>query len=78
MQYMLPETTELARVLCVAMVEPTFGRALLDNPLRAVRSHPQYQFTLTEDEQRLLAQPNVGTLEELAVSIERQRYRRSS
>ena len=67
------ETTELARVLCVAMVEPTFGRALLDNPVRAVQSHPHHRFRLTEDEQRLLVQPGAYTIEELAARIERQR-----
>lgn len=68
-----PETTELARVLCVAMVEPTFGRALLDNPVGALQSHPRYQFRLTEAEKQLLIQPGVYSLEELAARIERQR-----
>lgn len=67
------ETTELARVLCVAMVEPLFGRALLDNPLGAVNNHPRHRFKLTEAETQLLVQPDVGTLEELAARIEQQR-----
>jgi hypothetical protein len=70
-----PETTELARVLCVAMIEPLFGKALLDNPIGAIKSHPRHQFKLTEIEQQLLVQPDVYTLEELAARIERQRQR---
>lgn len=68
------ETTELARVLCLAMVEPSFGQALLDNPVRAVRSCAQHDFRLTEEEQHLLLQYSLcSSIEELAARIERQR-----
>lgn len=68
------ETTELARVLCLAMVEPSFGQALLDNPVRAVRSCAQHDFQLTEEEQYLLLQYRLcGSIEELAARIEHQR-----
>lgn len=68
------ETTELARVLCLAMVEPSFGQALLDNPERAVHSYAQHDFRLTEEEQSLLAQYRLcGSIEELAARIEHQR-----
>lgn len=68
------ETTELARVLCLAMVEPSFGQALLDNPVRAVHSCAQHNFQLTEEEQYLLLQYRLcGSIEELAARIEHQR-----
>lgn len=67
------ETTELARVLCVAMVEPLFGCALLSDPLAAVQNHPQHRFRLTDAEAQLLMQTEACTLEELAARIERQR-----
>lgn len=66
--------TELARVLCVAMVEPTFRSALLDNPVQAIQNHPQHHFELTEDERNLLNQPGPYSLQTLAEHIERSRY----
>lgn len=68
------ETTELARVLCLAMVEPTFGQALLDNPGRAVRAHVPTYFALTAEEQGLLLECTACcSIEELAALIEQQR-----
>lgn len=73
--YLAEETTELARVLCAAMIEPLFGCALLNDPLAAVQNHPQHRFKLTDAEAQLLMQTHAGTLEEFAARIERQRVR---
>jgi hypothetical protein len=73
-QHVLAEMTELARVLCVAMVEPSFRNALLENPVQAIQSHPHHHFELTEDEQNLLNQPGPYSLQTLAEYIERARH----
>ncbi len=67
------EMNELARVLCVAMVEPSFRNALLDNPEQAVQNNPHHHFKLSQDEQDLLKQPGLYSLRTLAETIERSR-----